>query len=190
MINVEDDYELLYLSKEDIDRVVEVLYTKYKGVIFSIVLKYSPSNIYIDDYLNEAILTLYETVENYRDKYKFSTYLNNCIENRLLNYKNKLERKKHKILNDALSLETEDMQLYLNNNDYNPERLVLEKLEYIELKEKILGILSWKEELVFILKEYNFTNKEISEITDNSLRSVYNIIKRIQIKVSNLMSNC
>lgn len=186
---METDYELLYLSKEDIDRVVEVIYQKYKGVIYSKVLNYCPSNMYIDEYLNEAILSLYEAVDNYRDKYKFSTYLNNCIDNKLLNYKKSLERNKHKLLNNALSIEDDDIQLCLCNNNYNPEKLVLEELEYIELKEKILSKLNWKEELIFALREQNYTNKEISEITDNSLRNVYNIIRRIQNKVLNLMSN-
>lgn len=186
---MESDYELLYLAKEDIDRVVDILYNKYKGVIYSKVLKYIPSNMYVDDYLNEAILSLYEVIENYQDKYKFSTYLNNCMENKLLNYKKTLERNKHKLLNNALSLEDDDIQLRLDNNFYNPEKIVLDELEYIELKEKILSKLNWKEELIFILKEQNYTNKEISEITDNNLRNVYNIIRRIQNKVSNLMSN-
>lgn len=184
---MESDYELLYLAKEDIDRVVEVLYKKYKGFIYSKVLKYSPSSMYIDEYLNEVKLSLYEAVESYQDRYKFSTYLNNCIDNKLLNYRKTFERNKHKLLNNAISLEDNDMQLYLDNTDYNPEKLVLEELEYMELKERILNKLSWKEELIFTLKEQNYTNKEISEITDNSLRSVYNIIRRIQVKVSNLM---
>lgn len=186
---MESDYELLYLAKEDIDRVVEALYQKYKGVIYSKVLKYSPSNMYIDEYMNEAIFSLYEAVENYQEKYKFSTYLNNCIDNKLLNYRKTMDRNKHKLLNNAISLEDNDVQLSFDNNDYNPEKLVLEELEYIELKEKIISKLNWKEELIFTLKEQNYTNKEISEITDNSLRNVYNIIRKIQIKVSNLVSN-
>lgn len=186
---MESDYELLYLAKEDIDSVVEVLYQKYKWFIYSKVLKYSPSNIYVDEYFNEAILSLYEAVESYQDKYKFSTYLNNCIDNKLLNYKKAMDRNKHKLLNNAISLEDNEAQIYLDNANYNPQKCVLEELQYIELKEKILSKLNWKEELIFTLKEQNYTNKEISEITDNSLRNVYNIIRRIQIKVSNLVSN-
>ena len=39
------------------------------------------------------------------------------------------------------------------------------------------------------LKEQNYTVLEISEITGNKLRTVYNIIKRIQDKTIKLMSN-
>lgn len=187
---MESDYELLYLAREDIDVVVETLYKKYKGIIYSKVLKYCPSKLYIEEYLNEARLSLYDAVENYQDKYRFNTYLSNCIDNKLLNYRKTLERKKHKILTDAVSIDDKDVQLYMiNDKKYSPEELVLEELEYIELKEKIISKLSWKEELIFVLKEQNYTNKEISEITDNSLRTVYNIIRRIQRKVLNIVSN-
>ena len=61
--------------------------------------------------------------------------------------------------------------------------------DYLSLRSKILEVLTWKEELIFILKEQNYTVLEISEITDNKLRTVYNIIKRIQDKTIKLMSN-
>jgi DNA-directed RNA polymerase specialized sigma24 family protein len=95
------------------------------------------------------------------------------------------------LLNEAISLEDEQIDLGLNVNDerYNPEILLFEENNYQELKNKILGMLSYKEELIFILKEQNYTNKEISEITDNSLRTVYNIINRIKNKISNIVSN-
>jgi len=64
-----------------------------------------------------------------------------------------------------------DLGLSLNDERYNPERLLFEENNYQNLKEK------------------NYTNKEISEITDNSLRTVYNIINRIKNKVSNMVSN-
>jgi len=82
-----------------------------------------------------------------------------------------------------------DLGLSLNDERYNPERLLFEENNYQNLKEKILSKLSWKEEVIFLLKEQNYTNKEISEITDNSLRTVYNIINRIKNKVSNMVSN-
>ena len=71
----------------------------------------------------------------------------------------------------------------------NPEEMFINKINYINLKQKILNQLTWKEELVFELKEQNYQPKEIAEITDNNKRNVYNIIKRIKEKISNIMSN-
>lgn len=183
-----NDYELLYLAKEDIDSIVEILYKKYSNILYSKAIKYS-SNTNIDEYLNEAKISLYNAVETYRDDFPFFTYLNICLDRSLLNYKKHLNRNKHKILNDALIINYEDTNTLISIQDerYNPEKILIEDSSYRELREKILEKLTWKEELIFSLKEHNFTNKEISEITDNNLRTVYNIINRIKNKVSNLV---
>ena len=141
--------------------------------------------------MNIARLSLYEAAESYHDNYKFITYLNKCLDRSLINYKKSLNRNKHKLLNDAVSIEDEQIDLGINLNDerYNPERILFEENNYQDFKDKILSKLSWKEELIFVLKEQNYTNKEISEITDNSLRTVYNIINRIKNKISNKVSN-
>lgn len=187
---MDNDYELLYLAGEDFEAVAEVLLQKYESLLLSKALKYSSSNLTIDDYLNEAKQTLYETIENYKDDTEFIIYLNTCLDRRLSNYKKRLNRQKHKILNEALSLDDEQIAaiLAIKDESYLPERILLEDEEYRELKEKIIDKLTWKEELVFTLKEQNYTNKEISQITDNNLRTVYNIIRRIQNKVSKVMS--
>lgn len=187
---MENDYELLYLSKEDKETVEEILYKKYKKTIYSKVIKYCPSKYLINDFINEAKLSLYDAIENYQDKFSFNTYLNNCINNRLINYSKSILRNKNKLLNEAISLEDiNEIDLTKYDDKYNPEKNVFEEYNYQYLKNKIIEKLSWKEELVFILLEQNYTSKEISEITDNSLRTVYNIINRIRNKVSNLVSN-
>lgn len=187
---MDNDYELLYLAKEDIEMVGEILYKKYKGIIHSKALKYSPSNLLNEDFLNEAKLSLYEAIENYRDKYNFNTYLSNCLDNNLLNYKKTILRNKNKILNEAIPIDDIERIEYKKYDDRNnPEINLLKEYDYDDLKNKILETLTWKEELVFTLVEQNYTSKEISEITNNSLRTVYNIINRIRNKVSNVMSN-
>ncbi len=188
---MDNDYELLYLAQEEQETVVEILLNKYNGLLLFKSLKYSSSFAYHEDYLNEAKLTLYEAVETYRDERPFLTYLNKCLDSRLSNYKKSLNRNRYKLLNEAISIDNDENELKLQINDerYNPERLLLEDEEYQELREKIINKLTWKEELIFNLKEQNYTNKEISEITDNKLRTVYNIISRIQNKVSKVVSN-
>jgi len=188
---MDNDYELLYLAKEEPEVIVEVLYGKYKKMIYSKALRYSSSNSNLEDYLNEAKLSLYKAVENYQDNTTFVTYLNKCLNNNLTNYKKSLNRNRYKILNEAVSLDDEELNLeiQINNEKYNPEKILFEEECYLAFKEKIINNLTWKEELIFILKEQNYTTKEISEITDNNLRTVYNIINRIQNKIAKLMSN-
>ena len=185
-----NDYELLYLAQEDKDTVIDILCKKYNNLLYSKAIKYS-SNINLEEYLNEAKLALHEAAETYKDSYTFITYLNICIDRRLYNYKKKTNRHKHKILNDAISIEDNplDNKILISDERYNPEKALLEEVSYIEKRKKIIDKLTWKEELIFNLKEQNYTNKEISEITDNNLRTVYNIINRIKTKVSSVVSN-
>lgn len=186
-----NDYELLYMTGEDKELVEHLLYEKYKSLIYWKARKYSSSSIFFEDYLNEAILAFYEAVENYQDKYKFITYLNTCIDRNLLNLKKSLNRKRHKILNESVSIDDADITKLIIDKESknNPEKKLIEELNYDELKNKIINNLIYEEELVFLLKEQNYTNKEISEITDNKIKKVYNIIKRIQRKMSKIMSN-
>ena len=91
--------------------------------------------------------------------------------------------KKDKVYQE--SIKTDNDQDFQDNR-YNPEQLFFEVSNYNELKRKIINELTWKEELVFTMKEQNFTIEEISQVTDNCIKTVYNIINRIKKKVSNL----
>ena len=97
---------------------------------------------------------------------------------------------KNKILNESISYENNNERiLELESNKYNPEVNLFNDYDYSSLRNKIIEVLTWEEELIFNLKEQNYTVLEISEITGNKLRTVYNIIKRIQDKTIKLMSN-
>ena len=95
-----------------------------------------------------------------------------------------------KTLNESISYENNNERiLELESNKYNPEVNLFNDYDYSSLRNKIIEVLTWEEELIFTLKEQNYTVLEISEITGNKLRTVYNIIKRIQDKTIKLMSN-
>lgn len=185
-----NDYELLYLAGEDKDFVAEIISKKYNYQICSKAWTYSRSISTYKDYINEASLAVYNAIDNYRDKYNFSTFLNTCIDNHLLNYNKSLNRNKHKLLNEAISLEEDiNLDIFKTDIDNNPEHIIMEEYTYLETREKIINSLTWEEELIFLLKEEYYTPKEISEITDNNIKRVYNIIRTIKNKVSKLMSN-
>ena len=84
---------------------------------------------------------------------------------------------KNKILNESISYENNNERiLELESNKYNPEVNLFNDYDYSSLRNKIIEVLTWEEELIFTLKEQNYTVLEISEITGNKLRTVYNIL--------------
>lgn len=186
-----NDYELLYLAQENNEDAVNELRKKYNSLLYTKALSYNrSSHIDIKELLSETEISFYKAVDNYIDKNTFKTYLNKIIDNNLTNYILKYNNTKNKILNESISYEYNNEKiLEFGSDKYNPEINLFNDYDYLSLRSKILEVLTWKEELIFILKEQNYTVLEISEITDNKLRTVYNIIKRIQDKTIKLMSN-
>ena len=182
-----DDYELLYLANENNEDAINELFNKYSGLIYYKAIKYSESKKYIDDYVNEGFLCLYEAIHNYIESndIEFIKYLNTYLERKMINCKKSFNRKKHSILNNALSLEDNytEIDKYLIDKKSNPETILEESDEYNSLRNKILNKLDNNEELVFILREQNFSVKEIANIIDMKLNEIYNIIKSIRTKI-------
>ena len=185
-----NDYELLYLIHENNEEAMNFLLEKYSKTIYSKCLKYSNSNNNIDDYINEGIQAFYEAVKTYNENTKFITYLNTCLDRKLLNYKKMQDRKKHSILNNSISLEDDRLSenIFMDNRN-NPELVLLNNENYIFLRKNLLKKLDYNEELVFLLKEQNFSNKEISKIIDKRIRIIYSIIDKIRIKAKCLITN-
>ncbi len=185
-----NNYELLYLASENDDEAFEKIYKKYSSTIYNKAKKYSGNNAQnLDDFINIGNLTFYNTIKKYKYGCSFNTYLNTCLKNSLQNYQKSLNRYKNKILDEALSLYEERSMVIdsIFDERYNPEKIILAEESYQVFRDKIIENLTWEEELVLTLKEQDYSPKEISQIIDNNLKSVYNIINKIQKKVSNIM---
>ena len=182
-----DDYELLYLANENNEYAVEELLKKYYGLICYKANKNSISKEESEELINEGLISLYEAINNYIDKAntKFKTYLIACLDKKISNHKKLHSRKKYSISNNAIPLDDELMTPESNKN--NPINILIDDEEYECLRKRILKKLNSKEELIFILREQNFTVKEISSIIDIKLIDIYNIIKSIRLKINKIV---
>lgn len=186
---MDNDYELLYLARED-EQIKELVYQKYSQVILRKVKKYSNENNR-EDYLNEAKLTLYKTIDNYKGNVPYIVYLNKCLNNSMINFIKKDNTQANKIVEKAINY-SDDNEILEKGNETeksNPEKILYDEYSYNSLKEKIINKLTFEEELVFILKEQNYKTKEISEIIDQNRKRIYNIIGSIKKKILKIMSN-
>ena len=184
-----DDYELLYLAQEKNEDAIDTLLKKYYNKIWYKSAKECSKFRDIDDYINEGLLCFYQTIDNYIDNTKFSTYLNKTLDNRLINYKKQLERKKHSVLNNAILIDSYEEINDKSLMDYksDPILIIEEEDNYKTLRKKIIDVLTAEEELVLSLIEQNFTIKEISNITDNKTKKIYNTIRNMRLKVSKII---
>lgn len=186
---MDNDYELLYLAKED-EQIKEFIYQKYSKEILKKVKKYSNKNN-IEDYLNEAKFTLYKTIDSYKEEIPYIVYLHKCLNNSMINLLKKDTTKANKIYekNINYSDDIEVITKFLATEKNNPEKILYNEYSYNSLKNKILSTLTSEEELVFTLKEQNYQIKEISKIIDKKEKTIYNMIGNIKRKIIKIMSN-
>lgn len=162
---------------ENVSTLVQQIYNKNKNIIEKRIKYYSTTNnISKEEAIQEIKLTIYKVLKAHKENNNFQAYLIKSIDNTMLNYIRKISTKT--ILKTISLEETKEYE----DNRYNPEKVVIKEITYKELRTQIINKLTWKEELIFILKEQNFTTKEISRITDISMSTIYNLIRNIKAK--------
>lgn len=191
-----NDFELISYVKENNEEANNILYEKYKPIINKIaykMIKYCQYNgLDINDLTQEGYYGLSLAIEKFNDTMDntFYTYATTCIERKMISSIIGANRQKHKFLNESFPIETFDdnndyveIQSLLMDNTSNPENIILENENQMQLIKKIEEQLTDFETTVFELKISNFSYKEIAEILDKDPKSIDNAIQRIKSKI-------
>ena len=114
MYNDENDYELLYLIKEENEDAKEVFFEKYRPLVEMKANKfysmYKNNGYELNDLIQEGMLALNSAIKDYEHEkdVKFNTFANVCIDRQLLSYIRDFNRQKHQVLNSSVSIDAED----------------------------------------------------------------------------------
>jgi len=193
-----NDYELLNLAQELNEDAIEILYEKYKPLIYKKSLKYNTflkeKGLEVNDLIQECYIILDYAIKNFNEEKDntFYTYLNTCLDRNLINQYRKCMNNKNKILNESIPLEISDedennLINIIEDNYNNPEQVCYNYEEFLDLYNKIIDKLTSLEECVFILKIQNFDYKEIASILDKDAKSIDNAIQRIKSKIKTVL---
>ncbi len=193
-----NDNELVYLCAESNEEAANLLVSKYKNCILSILKdylkEYNIVGVEIADLYQEGLIGLVHAINTF-DKDRdvtFYTYANTCIKTSLMSAIRQTFRMKNRILNNSCSLDN----LILDSNysfyelfmDYrnDPDLVVSENEEEDEIIENIKSKLSKNELAIFELKLKGLSNKEIAELIDRDKKYVENTMFRINKKYKEL----
>ena len=111
-----NDYELVYLAQEYNEDANEILYRKYKDLIYSKSYKYyfmlKKCGLELEDVIQEAFIAFYDAIRcfNQDSDCNFSTFVNVCITNRLNTLFTRYSGNKNILLNNAI--------IFFNNYKY------------------------------------------------------------------------
>lgn len=191
------DEELILKYQSGEELAIEELFERYKQVV----RKKAKAMFLVggdsDDLIQEGMIGLYKAVKDYDDKKdaSFYTFASLCINRQILNAVTASNRKKYSPLNSYVSLShTSDddngagtfAHDELSDNTGNPETLLIDRVNAMELEQNVLGALSTFEQEVLKLymsgKDYNEIAKELGK----SAKSIDNAIQRIRNKVDKI----
>jgi len=193
----ENDYELLYMIKEENEEAKELFYDKYKPLVEMKAQKFyeyvKNKGYELNDLIQEGMIGLSNAINDYEENkdIKFITFANVCIERQLLNFLRDINRHKHQVLNTSVSIDAENkggitlLDILNDDNNPSPEDTFMLNEEQKELKDEIKEVLTEKEKEVFDLRYEGFTYQEIARLLNMSKKAVDGTISRIKQKIIN-----
>ena len=189
-----NDNELIYYVSENNEDAKEIIYEKYKPFIEKAALKminYNNCNgIEFADLKQEGLVGLSQAINTYNEKKEtsFYTYAKVCIERQMISLLRKNKTLGNKILNESISFQNNSENDFIKESilideTKNPENIFFssEKTNDIILKAK--EVLTNLEMQVFELKINNFNSDEIASLLDKDVKSIYNTLTRIRVKL-------
>ena len=198
--DVAEENLVLMAQKGDL-MALETLIKGFQGFLNFICDKYYLKGGDKDDLIQEANIGLLEAIQDYKTDSgkKFRNFAFLCVKRELDSCILKHNRKKHKILNDAIPIfahadKEEDRtgcsyqisvdRLFKDNSTPSPETLIVEKESLNELLTRINNILSDLEKEVLFLRITGLSYNEITAKLNLQTKSVDNAVQRIRKKIS------
>lgn len=186
-----DDYELVYLAQDGNEDAINIIYDKYKPIIVkkskNAIVCVTHHGIEINDIMQEGFIGLDEAIRNFSqdNEATFYTFATLCIDRQILNFLRKINGNKDRILNEAIMLD-DSLEKTLKDS-YDIEEGLLGKDNHTEITKKIKDNLTDFEKRVFDLRIKGYSFEEIAKNLDKDLKSIYNTLQRIRIKVKKII---
>ena len=195
-----DEMDLITLLDENDENVRNIIYDKYAYLVDILIKKYQRAiryyKINYDEIKCEALYAFSDGIHSFTsDKYaSLKTFLYVCIERRLLKYIRHAMSGKQQVINESLSIDfliSDDnitpKGLLSDDNKTNPLHNLMEKENsnkiYLLDKKNLLEF----EYTVFNYMLNSFSYNEIARMMDKSPKQIDNAIKRIKLKMKELI---
>ena len=180
-----NDYELVYMVREDCDDNFNIMYYKYKPIIFKTIYRYKDIfksfGYEIDDLMQIGYITLYKTMCMYDSSSAlFYSYFIKSLNNSLITEIRNNETMKKEVLNNAFSYDD-----VVPNTNYSYLDIIKDNKEnnYLEEKRKFIifkNTLSFMNACIFEMYYNGFNIKEISILLDKKRGFILKALKEIK----------
>ena len=193
-LHILTDEQLVRMAQEGSETAEEILIEKYKGLVKNKAKTYYITGADSEDVVQEGMIGLFKAIRSFdvSKQTAFKTFADTCVNSQIISAIKKANRKRHKPLNESVSLNkevddgTQDISvgdILQASMDNDPEALLLlqEVVDYLKTYDS--GLFSKFEREVWIEKLKGKNYMEIAEHLDRSPKSVDNALQRIKKKI-------
>lgn len=184
-----NDYEILYLVKENDDINYEIIYEKYTPLIYKFACKYEKIckkfGYEFDDIMQIGYISLFRAIDNYRyDSNMFYTFVIHIIENSIISEIRKNNTLKSKTLNESVSYD-----ILVPNTQYSYIDIIADPKTHNDILDSLDIEYRWivfKNTLpfdiacIFELRFNGCSKNEISMLLDMDISDINKGIKEIK----------
>lgn len=171
-----NDYELLYMVRENDDSSQNLLYEKYLPVIKALAKdfygKYNAYGYDYDDFVQEGLIAFQRAISNYSEAKNvlFYTFAVLCIKRRMLTFCRNISRGRNNFFtSNLISIEECDNVCLDLKSDIDS---ISSEIEIGEIVEKILWELPFSSSCIFELRFNGFTYREIGVLLEEAISTV------------------
>ena len=174
-----NDYEIIFLIREGNEEALQLMFDKYKPLIYKKISKFNLSYAF-DDMYQEALMVLDKSIRCFDDQYNksFTRY-----------FEQNLERKYISIV----SMQVRRSQIFKGNEQYiyeNNQAVESNSVYYELMLDEISKVLTKKENLVYTLRELkNYSIAYIKQEYQLSDKVIYNSLHRAKAKIASHFKN-
>lgn len=181
--------ELVCLARNNDELALKQIISMYNQILKINVCKYlrvaSKYGLEYSDLYQESLVGLMEAINLFDESKnkKFSTIVTLVVNRKLQDLVRTNNRKRDNALNEAISLDNDDLGLY---NILSTSGSMIDKVINIETDKEIKEYLTIEEIKVYELKKEGRSNSDISKILDKPYKNITNTISRIKCKLISL----
>ena len=148
-----------------------VVLESHKGIIYKVANTYCNDTSDLDDLIQEIIMQVWLTLENFNDKYKWSTWIYRVALNTSISFYRKNRMRKEKTVRFSPIIELSNInEANSKDEDYTLLRRCIRELKELD-------------RALIVLHLEGLNSKEVAEIIDTTQTNVTTKISRIKKKL-------
>ena len=163
-----EDYEVIEACLQGKKEMFELLVSRYKNLVYSIILRMTNDAEEANDLAQEVFIKVYRNLDKYQPDYKFSTWIMRITTNLVIDARRK---------NKHTTVSVDEM-ITEPSTDWGPEQGYLEQEKINEVMTALNSLPDMYKVPIILFHQQGLSYQEISEIINEPLSKVKNRIFR------------